>query len=91
MGEFPAGTAADAVDDAQAAVASALSDGLESVRRAQLADHAGLYDRVDLELHGDTSAASTSERLAAVNEGEPVDIAGTQALSRCSSITGVTC
>jgi alpha-L-fucosidase 2 len=76
MGEFPAGTAADAVDDAQAAVASALSDGLESVRRAQLADHAGLYDRVDLELHGDTSAASTSERLAAVNEGEPVDIAG---------------
>ena len=75
IGVLPSGDEHDALAKARRKVQRSLSEPIESVRAAQLKDHAKLYRRVELDLRSGTGAAvDTAARLSAINDGERATI-----------------
>lgn len=73
MGAAPVGGAADARRRADDRIERALADGVEAVRRGQRADHARLYDRVELVLDAPASDRATDLRLRGIVDGAEAD------------------
>ncbi|WP_308797793.1 glycoside hydrolase family 95 protein [Agromyces silvae] len=73
-GQAPEGDATTAYERATERILSARAAGLAAVRRQQLADHAALYRRAELQLGSGPTRVSTAERLRAVNASDPVDV-----------------
>ena len=74
IGQSPAGTAHTAAGSARARVAAAIEAGIDAVRVAQIADHAALYRRSELELPSPATERDTATRLGAVNQSSPVSL-----------------
>ena len=72
IGAAPRGTAREAAERARERIDRALAAGLGAVRDAQIADHARLYDRVELAL-GFPREDATDVRLRAIDVGERAD------------------
>ncbi|QIG39415.1 glycoside hydrolase family 95 protein [Microbacterium sp. 4R-513] len=75
IGAAPTGTAKESDQRARARVAEAIVAGLATVREAQMADHAALYSRAELLLDAAPSDLDTAERLLALNDHTPIDLA----------------
>ncbi|MBO0610304.1 glycosyl hydrolase family 95 catalytic domain-containing protein [Myceligenerans salitolerans] len=67
--DAPRGDEWDAALDARARVEDAVEAGPETVRREQVADHRGLYDRAELVPGSAEPPGDTARRLLAVNDG----------------------